>query len=214
VDFQATKPDVRVFERRVSAKTWSLCPRQGGCRSARGSNAETREHDLDELIGHPLRRRPAGAQEPRQLGADDNVRHELSVDVVAKPGAGGELLVDVGETAVVGGDPVERGGALAAPAATLDEVAGEQRQNRAEPLLGEDLASLLGDELDGLLTAGVLELIGGRLRIASSHLLVSNEVILRLHDALQRESARVVGLRRDAGGSAGAGRRDLRRQRC
>jgi oxygen-independent coproporphyrinogen-3 oxidase len=71
---------------------------------------------------------------------------------------------------------------------------------------GDDLVSLLGDELDGLLRAGVLELTGGRLRIASRHLLVSNEVILRLHEALQRESAREVGFRRDERGSAGAAR--------
>jgi oxygen-independent coproporphyrinogen-3 oxidase len=55
---------------------------------------------------------------------------------------------------------------------------------------GEDLARMLGDELDGLLKAGVLELDDGRLRIASRHFLVSNEVILRLHEALQRKNHR------------------------
>ena len=50
---------------------------------------------------------------------------------------------------------------------------------------GWDLLELGGEELAELLRAGILTLEAGRLRIAPQHLLVSNEVILRVHAALE-----------------------------
>jgi oxygen-independent coproporphyrinogen-3 oxidase len=50
---------------------------------------------------------------------------------------------------------------------------------------GRDLLELGGEELAGLVRAGVLAVEAGRLRLAPEHLLVSNEVILRLHSALE-----------------------------
>lgn len=49
-----------------------------------------------------------------------------------------------------------------------------------------ELRSLCGSELDELRAHGLLQLDGGTLRIASEHLLVSNEIILRLHEAAAR----------------------------
>jgi oxygen-independent coproporphyrinogen-3 oxidase len=46
-----------------------------------------------------------------------------------------------------------------------------------------------------LLAAGLLERRAGRLRIAADHLLVSNEIILRLHEALARRAGGAVGVR-------------------
>ena len=49
---------------------------------------------------------------------------------------------------------------------------------------GQDLLELGGSQLQELLQAGLLEVRGERLRIAEVYLLVSNEVILRVHQAI------------------------------
>jgi oxygen-independent coproporphyrinogen-3 oxidase len=60
---------------------------------------------------------------------------------------------------------------------------------------GHDLQELGGAELAGLVRAGILAVEEGRLRLAPEHLLVSNEVILRLHAALEERWDRSEGAR-------------------
>jgi oxygen-independent coproporphyrinogen-3 oxidase len=55
---------------------------------------------------------------------------------------------------------------------------------------GKELIELGGRELSELLQAGILQLKGRRLRIADAHLLISNEIILRLHQALETSCGR------------------------
>jgi oxygen-independent coproporphyrinogen III oxidase len=57
---------------------------------------------------------------------------------------------------------------------------------RFEGRYGLDLEGLLGAELEQLEAAGVVDLREGRLRLGEQHLIVSNEVISRLHQALER----------------------------
>ena len=63
-----------------------------------------------------------------------------------------------------------------------------------EARFGFGLLPALRPAVDDLLRAGLLELEQGRLRIGQRHLLVSNEIILRLHEALG-ESRAGAGLR-------------------
>ena len=58
--------------------------------------------------------------------------------------------------------------------------------DRFERRFGRRFCDLAGAELNSLAKAGVLELDADRLRIADNYLLVSNEVILRLHEAVGR----------------------------
>jgi oxygen-independent coproporphyrinogen-3 oxidase len=62
---------------------------------------------------------------------------------------------------------------------------------------GYDPLPALEPVVGDLLAAEVLEAWDGRLRIAEQHLLVSNEIILRLHEALARWSASTGGPRPD-----------------
>lgn len=52
---------------------------------------------------------------------------------------------------------------------------------------GLELEALCGDELDSLREQGLVEECGGAVRIAAEHLLISNEIILRLHEATTRQ---------------------------
>jgi oxygen-independent coproporphyrinogen-3 oxidase len=52
---------------------------------------------------------------------------------------------------------------------------------------GTELIEAGGRDLSDLLEAQILQLQGRRLRIGDEHLLISNEIILRLHQALQRD---------------------------
>jgi oxygen-independent coproporphyrinogen-3 oxidase len=54
-----------------------------------------------------------------------------------------------------------------------------------EERFGVSLRAALGEEGEALVAAGVLERVAGRVRIAADHLLVTNEVLVRLSNPLE-----------------------------
>jgi oxygen-independent coproporphyrinogen III oxidase len=98
----------------------------------------------------------------------------------------------------IGTDPLTEDESADPLTAALDHLALRLRLREGLPLnafrarFGLDLHRLLGQEIDELIGAGLLELDTERLRIAAPHLLVSNEIIVRLHDALERAWPTVV----------------------
>ena len=86
------------------------------------------------------------------------------------------------------------------PTAALDYLALRLRLREGLPLgefmerFGQDLTALGGNELEDMVARGILERIDGRLRVSAGHLLVSNEVIVRLHEAVEQKwSEALVG---------------------
>ncbi len=82
-----------------------------------------------------------------------------------------------------------------------------------EGRFGRTLVDALGAALGDLLAAGSLEWVDGRLRVSESSILVTNEILLRLDEALDWRAGEQTARRRAAGAPSGDAGAEARAER-